>query len=385
MLRMSKALILLLWIQTALCGQVKVGQLAPNLVFGQILQGSLARQDSGRPMVLEFWATWCGPCVQNIPHLNQLARQFQSRGLEFVSITPEDAETVERFLQAHPIQGVVALDPGEAMLKLYGAGTPTTILIDRSGRVVRKVHPSQITEAVLEDLVSDRPVQLPAMRDDMYPPQGSSPGDASTIVKITVSPTSKHGGMYAGFDPARGSIESTLTCKGETLLTLLSFAYELPSYRIFISKYFQGGYYAVDAWVPSDHGELLRPMLKDALEAAIDYRPKVDSRGFDVLVLEGLPGKLQPATSDSSMQVQKGLIAADSAPLTWLAKQLEDALGRPIVVDHLPPGYFRWKLQWNANRSHALEEALSTQLGLKLRSDNRVLPVLVIDTSAPKG
>lgn len=118
-----------------------MGQPAPQLVFGGIVQGHFAGRESGKPMLLEFWATWCGPCVQNIPHFNELARQFVPRGLQFISLTPEKTSTVQRFLQNHPMQGIVVLDPGQAMLQRYGAGTPTTVLIDRSGRVVRKVHP----------------------------------------------------------------------------------------------------------------------------------------------------------------------------------------------------------------------------------------------------
>ena len=101
---------LLLWVPAALAGGVRIGQLAPKLIFGRMIQGQFDSVSSGKPLLLEFWATWCGPCVANIPHLNQLAEQFEPRGVEFVSITSEDANTVERFLKTHPMRGIVALD-----------------------------------------------------------------------------------------------------------------------------------------------------------------------------------------------------------------------------------------------------------------------------------
>jgi uncharacterized protein (TIGR03435 family) len=336
-------------------------------------------------MLLEFWATWCGPCVQNVPHLNQLAEQFEARGLQFLSITPEEASTVQRFLQTHTLRGIVALDPGQAMLKLYGAGTPTTVLIDRSGRVVRKVHPSQITAAVLEDLVSDRPVQLSAIRDDMYPPQGGGPfgeneSDASTIVKLTVLPSTKRGGFSSGYNPAKDSTAERVKTEGETLPSLLAFAYDLRPQQLVVSKYFQGGYYAVDAWVPDGQGPLLKPLVRNALEAAIGYQTHINKKQFDILVLEGLPGKLQ-AAQGVSIQNEKGLISADGWPLSQLANDLEQALKRPVLIDHIPSGHFQWHLQWKADEPQDLEKALSEQLGLRLRPERRLLPVLIVDTA----
>lgn len=76
---------------------------------------------------------------------------------------------MESFLKTHPMRRTIALDPGQAMFKAYGAGTPTTVLIDHKGRVVRKVHPSQMTAEVLDDLASDQPLPLSAIRDDTFP------------------------------------------------------------------------------------------------------------------------------------------------------------------------------------------------------------------------
>jgi len=64
---------------------------------------------AGKAVVLEFWATWCAPCVAAIPHLNELATQFKDRPVVFLSVSDETPSVVEAFLQKHPIDGWSAL------------------------------------------------------------------------------------------------------------------------------------------------------------------------------------------------------------------------------------------------------------------------------------
>ena len=73
---------------------VEAGKPAPSLNLTQILQaaaGGSASWDAfrGKATVLEFWATWCGPCVEAIPHWNKLVERFQDRPIRFLSITDE--------------------------------------------------------------------------------------------------------------------------------------------------------------------------------------------------------------------------------------------------------------------------------------------------------
>jgi thiol-disulfide isomerase/thioredoxin len=93
---------------------------------------------AGHPVLLNLWATWCAPCVAELPSLATLARNGAKEGLIVLPVSTDrgGAPVVQRFYQSHGITGLdVWLDPkGEALEALAARGVPTTLLIDRAGR-----------------------------------------------------------------------------------------------------------------------------------------------------------------------------------------------------------------------------------------------------------
>ena len=92
----------------------------------------------GRWVVMDFWATWCRPCVASMPHLNELQREFACDSIVFLAITHEPRSKVEQFLETHEIRADVVLDTEKhVMHKLLGVtAIPRTFVIDPD-RVVR--------------------------------------------------------------------------------------------------------------------------------------------------------------------------------------------------------------------------------------------------------
>jgi thiol:disulfide interchange protein DsbD len=95
---------------------------------------------SGKVVVVNFWATWCVPCIQEIPGFNKLNQQLGGKGVVVlgVSMDEEGAERVRPFLKKHPMDYLVALG-SEAISKQYGLDElPVTIVFDRSGKQVKR-------------------------------------------------------------------------------------------------------------------------------------------------------------------------------------------------------------------------------------------------------
>lgn len=100
-------------------------------------------QFRGRLVLLTFWATWCLPCVEEMPGLERLHRDFSGDGLTIlaVSIDVQGAEIVAPFWRKSGQSYLVLLDPRQRVATRYGAwALPTAFLIDRAGRVFARIQ-----------------------------------------------------------------------------------------------------------------------------------------------------------------------------------------------------------------------------------------------------
>ena len=92
---------------------------------------------AGKVVYLDFWASWCGPCKQSFPWLNELQIKHGAKGLQIIGINLDTKlEDGLRFLATTPAVFTVAFDPAGKSAKQYGIkGMPSSVLIDREGKV----------------------------------------------------------------------------------------------------------------------------------------------------------------------------------------------------------------------------------------------------------
>ena len=141
---------------------VEVGDNPPKLDF-EILkpqpedEGLSWESLKGQAVVLDFWATWCQPCIHAFPHLNELVETFADEPVRFFSLTYETRKKVEPFLAEHRLETTVALDNDFAMFSAFKAwGIPYIVLVSPEGVVATVIHPNYLTEEVIREVLAGK-------------------------------------------------------------------------------------------------------------------------------------------------------------------------------------------------------------------------------------
>jgi thiol-disulfide isomerase/thioredoxin len=91
----------------------------------------------GKPILVNFWATWCPPCREEMPSLTRLAQSFDPQSFEVVTVSVDEGwEPIEKFFSGSKIQFRVLLDDGARISRMYGTTKfPETYLVDKDGRL----------------------------------------------------------------------------------------------------------------------------------------------------------------------------------------------------------------------------------------------------------
>ncbi|VTS02069.1 TlpA disulfide reductase family protein [Tuwongella immobilis] len=145
---------------------LRIGSPAPVLVakhwFGK---EAISGWEKDRVYVVDFWATWCGPCIASMPHLNDLGQKYRKKGLEVVAISTKDPdntlEAVTAFVNEHQAKYQIRFCFSESteswksfMIAAKQQGIPCSFVIDRKGQIAFIGHPIEldvVLPLVLED------------------------------------------------------------------------------------------------------------------------------------------------------------------------------------------------------------------------------------------
>lgn len=108
----------------------------------------------GKPVLVEFWATWCPPCRKSIPHLNELYAKYQKQGFEIIGISNEPKPVIKKFMETMPMSYHVAIDQGSRYSKPFDvSGIPHAFLVDKTGKIVWEGHPMELQESEIEKVL----------------------------------------------------------------------------------------------------------------------------------------------------------------------------------------------------------------------------------------
>jgi thiol-disulfide isomerase/thioredoxin len=166
---------------------LKVGEKPPSLLCKPLnpnFTGSLLwKHLKGTVVIVDFWATWCPPCIASIPRLDSLVEDFRDQPVRFLSITYEPETIVTPFLAKHPMNSAVCIDKDFATFRSYKAwGIPMAVLVNKSGIIAAVVHPSRLTSEMIREVLSGATPRVEQAHG------WSDPKGAEQYFRSTISP-----------------------------------------------------------------------------------------------------------------------------------------------------------------------------------------------------
>jgi thiol-disulfide isomerase/thioredoxin len=172
---MKKNLICMLCIFVCLNAHARshpaIGSKAPAFNFPKVLnasdrEGFDLSSLRGKVVILEFWATWCGPCIQSIPHMNQIAGKLDPSKFQLIYVNKGQSEKkVRTFMNQHPMTGWSVLDGEKFVNHMYNVGDiPLSVIISSDGHIVGITHPNDVSMEQLQDVINGKSVQFQSIK-----------------------------------------------------------------------------------------------------------------------------------------------------------------------------------------------------------------------------
>ena len=357
----------------------KPGDQAPELAIEKLLSGPADDDLSwaalkGKATVIEFWATWCGPCVGAIPHLNGLADELSGQPIRFLSVTDEDEETIGPFLEAQPISGWVGLDLDRSVFREYGVlGIPVSVLVDTKGIVQAVTAPRHVTKTALVDLIAGRQPDVPSRHEDSEDMFAIGEDGPEPVYQVLVRPTS----ITSGSGMNRSANEMKLVAfRPESMVQA---AFDVPQGRLLVEAELPDQKYDVVVNT-GNRPDLLEPTLRRAVSAVLGVEAVWEERLVDAYVLRksGEPKlKLLPnAVRGQYSRASRGSL--ETSRVETLANLVAAMLGRPVLDETGLDGPYRIKLKFEPDDQTSIAEAIESTLGLELIPAKRRVRMLIV-------
>ena len=146
----SSLLALLIMTSSLRAAEPKIGEAPPEIKIDQWLS---AQPDStGKPILLEFWATWCPPCRKSIPHLNEIYEKYKDKNIVIIGVSNEEANTVKDFQKTTPLKYANGIS--KELINKYGVeGIPHAFLIGKDGKLVWSGHPMSLKDSDIDGVL----------------------------------------------------------------------------------------------------------------------------------------------------------------------------------------------------------------------------------------
>ncbi len=373
---------------------LKIGQKSPNFKFQSLQKdGTLKEQDlkslKSDVIVLEFWATWCSPCVDQFPHLNELVEKFKGGKVSFVALTKESSDDVSKFLAKRPLNTIIGLDQKSKFSDIFNITTiPYTVILNKDLKIIGITYPTNLTEEIIQKILKGKKIDLPLHDAYKYYVIGnkknddeneSKPTEDDQYYKFVMRPSLSPRGHIKGFSEGEFK-DRRVKMDGVYLRPISSYAYNFPNSRILDSTEITQKYFC-DLIIPEPNKDLLHLEIKRGIESFLNLKAEkifltkkcrilkiVDNNILDKSLAKG---------NNSSGMMGSTKIIQEHSTLDDLSDWLEWNSDMPAINETEDKRFFDYNLFLIDRDTESINKEIG-KIGLKLVEEERQVEYLVI-------
>jgi len=363
------------------------GTPAPSLDTLKLLQAPLgARADwaslKGKVVVLEFWATWCSPCVASLPHLNQLVESLDPAKFQFLSIDDEEQKAVQAFLAKKKMSGWVGVDASGSVFGLYGVESrPTTIIVDGNGKIVAVTEIDSVSAADLQKVAEGKNVAFKPVMEITESSVPSSPDAERSLFTVSVSKASPDAKTAIAKHPPTGT-----DLLGENADGLMTDVFNVFGDRYVLKDPLPEGRYDVRVNSVDVPQTVIDSVVQQAVLAALHLQIQLKTLTRPAYILRATDASMQLLSPSASTHGVKrgywhGKFLLMNGTMDDLAYVLATGLENPVVNETGIDGTYDARFEVTGGDVDSLNATLKKTLGLELVPGGQEMPITVFEVS----
>jgi thiol-disulfide isomerase/thioredoxin len=374
------------------------------------------QQTSGKITIIEFWETWCGPCIEGMSHLNALKSKFPN-SLKIVCVSSDNFEKTTDFIAKNDFPFDFIYDGEKNLSKIFPhTGIPHTILIDKKGIIQAETFPGYVTEQILSELNNDNQVNLPAKKNFVPSELGRNENKNSLItfelqrhelgernyIETTSNmdtPVQIINGYSAGM--YYDTLETINGCviAGKNALQIYQYAYNnIPISRFsydsdlsYLDSHLPNHLYKMNFSCSSLLGNY-QTILINQLNSVFGLETKIIEKEVEILVLDSIDTNNE-ACKESSGNVQSQtfqysykdyILSGSGISVASILKSIEDKISMPVESKLEEPNLFDLNIAIKDEKNQDINVWINhfKKNGLILRQDKKLIQFVKIEKAA---
>ena len=374
-----------------------LNKLAPDLNFEKIINyekpGVSSADLKPKILIIDFWATWCAPCIASFPHLEKIQNKYKDK-LQIITVTDETEERIKGFLSKRKMSLPVAFDiDGKLAAAFPHRALPHTVVIDGQNIVRAVTVSSAITDEVVDKIIAGQTLALEEKKENLnFDISKPLSGKSNFIYQATITPYQEGypEGLTVNYAANAANVYANrrILAVNAGLKTLYETAYQFPTgIRTIIEAKDKAAFewskksaYCYELIVPEEIGDQRFLTMRQQLAQMFPYKAIVERRETSVKILRKIKGatlSLKPGSGKSSSALSSQGLTMINTPFSRVSAFLQTAMKITVIDETGITGTYDVEIPYFNEDPNRIYEELK-KIGLELVDDKRSMETLVI-------